>query len=337
MKTLVLGGSVFVGKHMVNTLLAAGHDVSVLNRGKTPTKLPEGIKQIIADRTDADSMRAALKGLSWDAVFDISGFVMAAQGMDARSLIELLDGQVGDYVYTSSITAYEPRGVFPWREDDPVSSADPTTYAGFKVAMERELIKQHRKSGFPASVVRPAAIYGPDNNIFNMETPMFLRLAQGRPILLPHSGLTTVSYGHVDDLCEAMLSMVGMPQARGEIFNITAEAVTTEEYVQVLAEIVGATANIVEVPDALIPTLDKAAYGHLFSKVHHGALSIEKASKILAINPRYDFKSGHQQTYAWFKQQGWENLTEPLCDAVWQSTWDFDYEATVAEQIRMGN
>jgi hypothetical protein len=56
---------------------------------------------------------------------------------------------------------------------------------------------------------------------------MFLRLLQRRPILLPHSGLVTASYGHVDDLCDAMLAMVGDARAVGEVFNITAEAVTT--------------------------------------------------------------------------------------------------------------
>ncbi len=333
MKALVLGGSVFVGKHMVNTLLEAGHDVTVLNRGKTPAELPDGVKHLVADRTDADSMRAALMGKTWDAVFDISGFVMAAEGADAKSLIELLDGQVGDYIYTSSITAYEPRGVFPWYESDPVTTEDPTNYAGFKVAMERELMEQHQKTGFPASVVRPAAIYGPDNNIFDMETPMFLRLEQGKPILVPHSGLATVSYGHVDDLCEAMLAIVGKPQARGEIFNITAEGVTVNEYIRVLAEIVGATPNIVQVPSAIIPDLEQPAFGHLFSEVHHGVMSIEKAERLIGVKPRYDFKAGHEQTYAWFKQQGWQGRTEPLCDATWQASWDFDFEAAVAKRI----
>ena len=71
------------------------------------------------------------------------------------------------------------------------------------------MLARHAASGFPATVVRPAAIYGPDNNIFDMETPMFLRLLQHRPILVPHGGLVVGSYGHVDDLCEAMVAMVG--------------------------------------------------------------------------------------------------------------------------------
>lgn len=335
MKTLVLGGSVFVGRHMVQTLVDAGHDVSVLNRGKTPAKFPAGVKQIIGDRTNAESMRNALGNTTWDAVFDVSGFVMSAGGTDVKALLDLFDGRAGHYVYTSSIMAYEQgRGVFPWREEDPDSTEGPETYGGFKALMERQLRARFEKTGFPVTVIRPAAIYGPDNNIFDMETPMFLRLRQGRPILVPHGGLVVVSYGHVADLCEAMMNCVGNRAAAGEIFNITAEAVTVNEYIRVLAGIVGAKPNIVYVPDDMVPTLDKPAFGHLFTAPFHSMLSIEKAQRLLGFEPRWNFKSGHEQTYQWFLRQGWAELKGPLQDPVWLATWDFDFENEVVKRIQ---
>src|SRR4029077_11011583 len=102
---------------------------------------------------------------------------------------------------------------------------------------------------------RPAAIYGPDNNIFDMETPMFLRLLQGRPILVPHGGLVVGSYGHVDDLCEAMITMATTPGARGEVFNISGESVDVNRYIAVLAEVVGADPDVVHVPDSMLAEL----------------------------------------------------------------------------------
>jgi len=335
MKALVLGGSVFVGKHMVQSLVAGGHDVSVLNRGKTPAKLPPGVRHIVADRTDADSMRSALRGTDWDAVFDVSGFVMASGGGDVQSLLDLFDGHTGSYVYTSSIMAYDQgRGIFPWREEDPVSKEGQQTYGGFKAEMERQLLLRHRNTGFPATIIRPAAIYGPDNNIYDMETPMFLRLQQKLPVLIPHGGLVVVSYGHVEDLCDAMIGCVGNAAAVGEVFNITAEALTVNEYVRILADIVGATPDIIAVPDEMLPSLVKPAFGHLFSAVHHGPLSIEKAARLLGFKPRYDFRSGHEQTYGWFLEQGWGSKTPPLVDAMWQATWDFAYEAEIAGRLR---
>src|SRR5215207_7704320 len=107
MRALVLGGSVFVGKHTVDALLARGHEVAVLNRGRTPTDLPEEVERLVADRTDIDQLRSALDGRDWDAVFDVSGFVMAAGGSDIEGLLDLLEGHVGHYVYVSSIMAYD--------------------------------------------------------------------------------------------------------------------------------------------------------------------------------------------------------------------------------------
>ena len=335
MKVLVLGGSVFIGKHMVRVLTAAGHDVSVLNRGQTPVDLPRKVERIVADRTDAESMRSALKGRSWDVVFDISGFVMVAGGGDADVLLDLLDGNVGLYVYTSSIMAYaQGRGVFPWYEDDPVNEGGPQEYGGFKVAMERQLLERHDKTGFPVSIVRPAAVYGPDNNIYDMETPMFLRLRQRRPVLVPHGGLVVSSYGHVDDLCHGMLSCIGNEDAVGEVFNITAEAVTVNEYVRVLAEIVGEEADVIYIPDDALPPPGRPAFGHLFSSMHHAALSTTKARLMLGFESAYDFRAGHEHTYTWFLEQGWGEDTSPLNDPMWNSTWDFDFEAEVAEKIR---
>src|SRR5262245_46587134 len=184
MRALVLGGSVFVGRHLVDALLEDGAEVAVLNRGRTPSSLPDGVERLVADRTDAAQMRDALAGREWDAVFDVSGFVMAAGGSDIDELLDLLDGRTGAYVYTSSIMAYDQSwvGAFPWTEDQPTNRDGPASYGGFKAIAEASILERHARTRFPGSIVRPAAIYGPDNNIFDMELPMFLRLLRRLPI-----------------------------------------------------------------------------------------------------------------------------------------------------------
>jgi nucleoside-diphosphate-sugar epimerase len=336
MRALVLGGSVFVGKRLVRALLAQDAEVAVLNRGKTPTALPEGVEHLVADRTDTAVMRAALGDRTWDAVFDVSGFVMAAGDSNIAELLELFDGRVGDYVYVSSIMAYDQSlaGVFPWTEDLPSNPDGAGTYGGFKAVAEQAMLDRHASTGFPVSVVRPAAIYGPDNNIFDMETPMFLRLLQHRPILLPHGGLVATSYGHVDDLCELMVAMVGQPAARGEVFNVNAEGLTSLRYVQELAAIVGADPDVVFVPDDVLPSLTRPVFGHLFGVRHHAIASIEKATSLLGFRPRYDFVDGHVDTYTWFREQGWGDLSAALSDPVWGASWDFEAEAEVAATLR---
>ena len=83
---LVLGGTGFVGRRLVEILTADGAGVTVLNRGVTAVELPPGVARLVADRSDASAMRAALDGTEWDAVFDVSGVVKVAGGTDAGEL-----------------------------------------------------------------------------------------------------------------------------------------------------------------------------------------------------------------------------------------------------------
>lgn len=340
LRCLVLGGSVFVGRHLVARLVERSAQVAVLNRGVTTSVLPDGVEHIAADRTDADQIRAALTGREWDIVFDVSGFVMAAGGSDVNGLLDLLDGRVGSYVYTSSIMAYDQSwvGVFPWTEDQPTNPDGPTGYGGFKAIAEASMLARHAATGFPASIVRPAAVYGPDNNIFDMERPMFLRLLQHRPILVPHGGLVVGSYGHVDDLCGAMITIARHPDAPGEVFNITGDSVDVNRYIAVLADVVGAEPDVVAVPDALLPELTAAgsrpAFGHLFKARHHANLSTEKAQRVVGYASGYDLFGGHAQTFDWFRAHGGDRLDGPLVDPVWKASWDFEFEAAMAERIR---
>jgi nucleoside-diphosphate-sugar epimerase len=328
-RALVLGGSVFVGKHTVEALLTGGHDVAVLNRGRTPTDLPDSVERLVADRTDLDQLRGVLEGRDWDAIFDVSGFVMAAGGSDIKGLLDLVDGHVGHYVYVSSIMAFDQSlaGIFPWTEDLPANPDGPSSYGGFKAVAEAEMLARHRDHGFPVSIVRPAAIYGPDNNIFDMELPMFLRLLEHRPIVVPHGGLVVASYGHVDDLCEAMVAMVSNATAVGEVFNITGESVTVNRYIDVLAE-------VVYLPDAMLGELPKPVFGHLFGVRHHAMASIEKAQQRLGFTCRYDLRSGHEHTYEWFRSKGYADVDGPMVDPMWRASWDFAAEAAVAQQVR---
>lgn len=333
-KTLILGGSTFVGRRMVDLLVREGHDVSVLNRGKTTSVLPDGVRRIVGDRTSTESMRAALDGTEWGAVVDVSGFVMAAGGGEFEELLALLDGRVGAYVFVSSIMAYAPSGVMPWTEDAPTTTDPVTVYGGFKAHAERAIIERHAATGFPGSVARPAAIYGPDNNIHDMETAMFLRLRRGLPILLPHEGLVTTSYGHVDDLCRNLLELATAPAAAGEIVNTTGQGASARAFTELLADIVGVEPDIVEVPTGF--TDARPIYGHLFGVKHHGVLSVAKAAE-LGLTVERGIRRGYEETYAWFRESPLVDAPGAMSDPVWGAGYDFGLEAEVATALRSGS
>ena len=126
---------------------------------------------------------------------------------------------------------------------------------------------------------------------------MFLRLRRGLPVLLPHEGLVTTSYGHVDDLCTNLLEMAQLPAAAGEIVNITGQGVSSRAFTETLAEIVGVEADIVAVPTGFSDA--KLLYGHLFGVKHHGILSVAKAAA-LGLTVERGFRTGYEETYDWF-------------------------------------
>lgn len=337
MATLVIGGTSFVGGRLLEHLQARGDEVAVLNRGSTAP--PPGVRQLVADRTRPEQLSEALAGTEWTEVHDVSGFVMAAGGSSLTDLVDLLDGRTGRYVFVSSVMAYEPTGFQPWTEDQAVRAEPATTYGGFKVAAEHALLTAHAERGFPAAVARPAAIYGRENNIMDMEAAMFTRLRVGAPVLVPHGGLVTTSYGHVDDLCTGLLALGEHPDAAGEVVNLTGEGVTAGQYVQTLADVVGATADVVDVPDTALAGLTDRASGplpwsHLFAARHHGVLATDKAQRLLGLPPGRRFTTGHAETYDWFLASPLADGTRARSDATWGAGFDLDREAAVAARLR---
>ena len=333
-RSLVLGGSAFIGRHLVERLLAAGHNVSILNRGASAA--PDGVEQLVADRKDSAAMGRVLAHREWDAVYDVSASVMVASVEDIATLIDMLDGRCGVYEFVSSIAAYRMgHGAFPWTEDLPLTRSRPTKYGGQKAAVEQLLAERRARTGFAYTVVRPAAVYGPHNNIPDGEMAMFLRLGQGRPALVPHDGLVCFPYGHVDDLARAMIIAASTPAAVGEIFNISADAVTANYFVETIATIMGVEAEIIGVPDAIVTQLrGPLPFNHRFQKVVHAVVSCDKARRLLGFEPTYDFEAGHRQTYAWFLDQGLDRMAQPLNDPTWNISWDFAREAQLIDTLR---
>jgi len=333
MRSLVLGGSTFVGRRLVHRLLEQGDEVAVLNRGRTATDLPPEVGRIVADRTATDSMRSALQGTEWDAVHDVSGFVMAAGGSEYDELLELLDGRVGAYVFVSSVMAYEPTPLMPWTEDLGVRDEGSATYGGFKAFAEGRILDRHRSTGFPGSIARPAAIYGPKNNILDMEAAMFLRLRRGLPVLVPHEGLVTTSYGHVDDLCALLAGLATTPAAVGEVVNATGDAMTSQGYVEALAEVVGVEADLRFLPTDRLGELVGTLHGHLFKARHHCILSTEKARVTLGLPAERGFMTGHRDTYDWFCGSELVDAPDAMSDPVWGAGYDFPAEARALEVL----
>ena len=142
MRLLVLGGTRFLGRGVVDAALAAGDRVTTFTRG-TSGQPPEGVEALHGDRNRPDGMDV-LRGREWDAVVDTSGYVPVVVGRGAK----LLADSVGHYVFISSVSVYPGWPEQPVRADTPVHDCEPDAgnsdgsfdieqYGAYKVGSER--------------------------------------------------------------------------------------------------------------------------------------------------------------------------------------------------------
>ncbi|MEO0407051.1 MAG: NAD-dependent epimerase/dehydratase family protein [Cyanobacteria bacterium P01_A01_bin.135] len=214
MRLLVMGGTRFIGVYLVKRLVQAGHEVVLLNRGKSDPPLPD-LPQIHCDRKDSAALKAELAGERFDAVFDNNGRSLS----DTQTLVEALGGNFQQLIYVSSAGVYLKSDQMPHVEGDPV---DPKSRHLGKHETEAYLAEQ----GLPFTSVRPVYIYGPQN-YNDIEAWFFDRILRDRPVPIPGNGMHLTQMGHVDDLAAAMVAMLGCEPAKGKIYNISGERAVT--------------------------------------------------------------------------------------------------------------
>ncbi|MBE5867379.1 MAG: NAD-dependent epimerase/dehydratase family protein [Lachnospiraceae bacterium] len=105
MNILVIGGTRYFGIHMVNELLAAGHDVTIATRGKASDSFGDKVKRIFMERTKEDSVREALSDTHYDVVID----KIAYCSNDIKYVMDVVD--CDKYIYMSSTSVYDPKHI----------------------------------------------------------------------------------------------------------------------------------------------------------------------------------------------------------------------------------
>ncbi len=318
MNTLVIGGTRFVGLHLVRELLREGHRVAVLNRGLTPAPLPPQVERLRADRRHREQMRAALASRRFDAVFDI----VCEQAADAQVLADVLPG-MGHYILCSGTRNYAIGDAFPIREDAPLDpSAPPDSVGSIRLVCADILTEAGKRHGYPVTVHRPHRIYGPDNYNLDWEPSFFARVEQGRPIIVPRDGLNMHQWVHVDDLARSFTACLGSSRSHGQVYIVAGdEAWTVNGYIRLIGETVGREPQALYLDPRRLPELQRSVfpYNWDFSRI----FSIEKIGEHLGWRPQISLREGLADSYRWYRQAG-----------LHERPWDFAYEERVAEAIR---
>jgi 2'-hydroxyisoflavone reductase len=203
-RILVLGGTSFLGPALVEAARPRGHVLTLFNRGRTNPGLFPNLEQLHGDR---DGGLEVLRGRTWDAVIDTSGYVPRV----VRASADLLAPAVGRYLFVSTISVYAD-GIPPGSDEtaalasvpDPASEDVRAHYGGLKALCEKAA-----DAALPGrtTVVRPGLIVGPRDPTDRF-TYWPVRLARGGEVLAPGDGKDPVQVVDVRDLAAWMVELV---------------------------------------------------------------------------------------------------------------------------------
>jgi 2'-hydroxyisoflavone reductase len=241
---LILGGTGFIGPHLVRHAVARGHKITIFTRGRHDAELPDDIVRLQGDR---NGHLESLQGKTWDAVVDDS----ATNPDWVKQSAAALKGSVGRYLFTSStgvLYPYVTRGLDE-NAPAPLEAADPkdgsATYGVAKAKCEREVLTAFGDRGV---VVRPTYIVGPGDT--SDRFPYWpQRLAKGGEVLAPGKRDDPAQFIDVRDLSEFMIKL--LEDGKGGIYNAAGprNAMTFREFLPQAQAALGTRATFTWIDD----------------------------------------------------------------------------------------
>ena len=284
MDILVMGGTRFVGRPLVQRLQAAGHSLTLFTRGRNP--VPAGVEHLVGDRATPEGLQA-LQGRRFDVIVDSSGRTQA----DSAAVIERTGAPSHRFVYVSSAGVYADSELWPLDEDSPT---DPASRHAGKAETEDWL----RSQGIAFTSFRPTYIVGPGN--YNpVESWFFDRIVHGRPVPLPGDGSTITQLGHVNDLAAAMARCIEVEAATNRIYNCSGrQGISFRGLVQAAARAVGKDPGSVEIRSFDPAGLDKKARKAFPLRLAHFLTDITRVRRELAWEPQFDLEATLIDSYS---------------------------------------
>ncbi|MGZ4335395.1 MAG: NAD-dependent epimerase/dehydratase family protein [Gaiellaceae bacterium] len=293
MRILVLGGTQFLGRHTVEAALARGHDVTMFNRGRTRPDLFAGVEKLRGDR---DGDLAAVRGRSFDAVVDTSGYVPRI----VRETIEAL-GDVGHYTFVSSISVYADVSTPP-TEGSPVAELkEPTeewreAYGELKAQCEDVV-----RGRFPGAFVpRPGLIVGPWDPTGRF-TYWPQRLADGGRVLAPAPPEADAQVIDARDLAAWIVRAA--ENGLAGTYNAVDRPVSRETLVETCRRVAGVDAEIVWVDGSFLVEQEVGEWMELplwlASPEYAGMLSVDPAAAFAAGLETRPLDETVRDTLAW--------------------------------------
>jgi UDP-glucose 4-epimerase len=296
---LVTGGAGFIGSHVIDRLLAAGHEPVVLDLRRSPYHDGRDVETAIADVRDPASVRRAMRGC--DAVMHLAAAAdvgqvesepARAEQLNSRGTLNVLQGardaRVDRVVFASTIWVYSSvaDGVV---DEDTLLPPPAHLYTATKLAGELYCRAYSELYGVPTTILRFGIPYGPRARPAAVLPAFVNRALAGEPLTVAGTGEQTRRFIYVEDLAEGVVLALS-PAAAGRTYNLVgAEDVSVLEIATAVSELVGDT-PIVHVPGRT------GDFGGV-------AVSAERAARELGWRPCTSFREGAGRYVEWHRRQ----------------------------------
>ncbi|BAS14972.1 chloroplast stem-loop binding protein of 41 kDa b, chloroplastic [Arthrobacter sp. Hiyo8] len=220
LRLLFIGGTGTISAAAAERAVALGHRLTVLNRGVSSERpAPPGTKLLQADIRNPAEVAEVLNGREFDVVADFISFTPE----HVAAAVELFRGRTGQYVFTSSASAYQkPPAHLPILESTPLRNPF-WKYSQDKIACEDFLVRAYRDEGFPVTIVRPSHTYDRTRIALLGGWTDIHRMREGLPVIVHGDGTSLWTLTHADDFAVAFVGLLGRPQAVGESYTITSD------------------------------------------------------------------------------------------------------------------
>jgi len=269
-RILIIGGTRFMGPHVVRELVALGHTVLAFHRGKTFTELPEGVSHIHGDRNRLSEFSDEFERFRPDVVLDM----MLLNETQARDLVSVMSGIAKRLVVASSCDVYRQydlvRGVekgpaydgrltedsplrdqlYPYRSQ--IEDKENPLYDYDKILVERTVMSA---PDLPATVLRLPMVYGPCDYQHRF-LEFIRRMADRRPAILldPEEAEWRITRGYAENCAHAVCLAITNAKAAGRIYNVgELSALSHREWIARLDNIIDWRGKVVTLPQDRLP------------------------------------------------------------------------------------
>ncbi|MFQ5601687.1 MAG: SDR family NAD(P)-dependent oxidoreductase [bacterium] len=325
-KVLITGGSGFLGRHIVERLLAEGYKITALARRSNVARHLQdpAIDLVIGDIRDPACVERAVQGVDFivHAAATMRGawedFLKTNVQATETLIRSAIQNKVKRFIYISSVSVYPHASMqngTAFQEESPYEQEEHTNfYSKSKIEAEKVVLKYVRESNLPAVILRPGAIYGPAGNIF----PATLGLGMGESRLLVIGDADThLPLSYVENVVDAIVRSFKAKNALGECFNLVEDrSLTRNEYVQAIRTKANPRLRVLRFPLWFMNGLKfalKTAFRLLGKKAPLSALNLklycssvkysnEKYKQVFGGTPFVDFDDSIVKTMQWYRK-----------------------------------